>query len=334
MSKQKKNINIKEVRKIPYNGYSYSQLVLQMDGDDIDNYTVNCLRRIAFNNIPTYALCSQSINIEFNDSIFNNDQMRLRLEQFPIFNVDNDILFLPTKYWKNIDYSDNKREKFPDDDKNIELYLSVHNDTTKNINVMSDDIKYYEDGEQIENKLAKIKPLLLVQLRPNQTFKAHAKAVLGIGERNDIWSSVSNFYFKQLNNHSYELFVESQGQIDEYSVLKKACQIAKKKLADIDQLINEKFKGSNIKKGDMIEITLTDEDHTIGNVINVGLQNHKDILFSGLAKPDLLIKEIKIKIRSNIDPPLKPLFEVIKDKIKVFDNIENIISSLGKKYIN
>ena len=327
------NIEITELYKQDFNEYDFSKLILQIKGPLINNFVVNCLRRIAFKNIPTYAICEESITIEFNDSIFNNDYMRLRLAQLPLFNINNEIDFLQRKYWHEIDYSDNKREKNPNDDKHIELYLSSHNDTASNINVFSNSIKFYEDGNKINDPLKQIAPVLIVQLRPNQTFKMKARAVLGVGERNDIWSSVSTMFYEEIKKDEFKVTVESQGQFNEYVILMKCCRIAKKKLDDIKKLVEENFKYHNVKKGELIEIVLTNEDHTIGNIINNGLQSHPNIDYSGLLKPDLLIEEIIIKLVSQSDLPLKPFFDVIKNNINTFDIIEKQLQKVGKKYL-
>lgn len=328
------NIEIIELSKRPHKDYLYSQLILQIKGQSINETVVNCLRRISYRNIPTYAFCDQSINIEFNDSIYNNDYMRLRLTQLPVFDIDNKIEFLPNKYWENVDYSDNKREKHPDDKKTIEIFINAHNDTAMNTNVTSDSIKYYIDGEKTDNKLAKIKPLLIIQLKPNQTFKAKAKAVLGVGEGGDQWAAASNCYYDKTDENSYKFMIESQGQMDEYEILVKACRIAQKKLQDISQLVSDSYKGTKIQKGKLIELVLTREDNTIGNVINDGLQNHSQVTYSGVSKPDLLIKEIIIKMISTSSDPLSPFFDVIKEKTELFVLLEKQFTKLGKKYIN
>ena len=327
------NIEIVELYKRNFDKHDFSKLIIQMKGPSINNFIVNCLRRIAFKNVPTYAICENSISIEFNDSIFNNDYMRLRLAQLPLFDISNDIDFLQRKYWYEVDYSDNRREKNSLDDKHIELYLSAHNDTASDIDVSSDLIKYYKDGNKLDDPLAKIHPILIVQLRPNQTFKMKARAVLGVGERSDIWSSISTAYYEEINDNNFKFTIESQGQFDEYVILIKSCRIAKKKLEDIQKLVEENFKHHKIKKNELIEIILTNEDHTIGNIINNGLQSHPDIIYSGLSKPDLLIEEIIIKLTSNSEVPLKPLFDVIKNSTKIFDNIEKQLTKIGKKYI-
>jgi len=330
----KKDVEVVELNKRNFKGQSYSQLIVQVKGSLINRNIVNCLRRISYKDIPTYALNEQSIDIEFNNTIFNNDYMRLRLAQLPLFDINNDINFLPRKFWENVDYADIKREKFFEDKLNYELYLSAHNDTASNQNITTDALKFYKDGSQIDSPYKNIDPILLIQLKPAQTFKMRGRAVLGVGERADMWAAASNFYYSETKNDSFKVTIESQGQMDEYEILVKACEIAKKKLADIEELIKDKFKGMKLEKNKLVEIILSNEDCTIGNVINDGLQDNPDIVYSGAPEPDRLIKEVIIKFISRNDKVLDPLYDTIKMKIAHFDKLQKEITKVGKKYLN
>jgi len=312
------DIKVTKLKQTEMDGYKYSKLELRFAGKDINESIINAIRRTSYMDIPTYAYCDQSINIEYNDTIFNNDYMRLRISQLPILNIDNDIVFLPSKYWHEVNYSDIKRDKHPHDKLSIELYINAHNDKTSNINITTDNIRLYIDGNEVKNMYKKIHPILLIQLRPNQTFKMNARGVLGIGERNNIWSAASNAYYEYNNPHDIKFTIESQGQMTEMVILQKAVQIIKKRLDDIAQKIKETHK--NIKQN-IVEIVFTGEDHTIGNIINDGLQEHPDVISSGLAKPDLLIKEIKLKFMTDKDP-IKCITDVIQNKVALFDEIE------------
>ena len=287
-----KSIEIIELSKRPYKGHTYSKLILQIRGTDAIPSTINGLRRAVYREVPTYALAPQAMTIEANDSVFNTDRMKLRLAQLPLFGLSNDITFLPRRFWYEVDYSDSKRDKHENDNINFEIYISAHNDTAINMDVTTDSVKFYHGGEQIQNIYKHIAPILIVQLKPNQAFKARCKAVLGIGERDDIWASASNCYYKEVGTRDYKFTMEGRGIMDEYEALIKSCCIIKKKLQDIKTTIGNEFKGSNYNTDKILEITLKNEDHTIGEIINEGIQNHPDILYAGISKRDLNIKEI------------------------------------------
>ena len=128
------SIKITELNKRSFGGNKYSRLGIQLDGDNINTSIVNSLRRSVMSNIPIYAICAKSINIESNTSIFDNDAMRLRLSQLPIFKIENNIVYLPNEYWKDVDYSNIKRERFIEDSNDLELYIDVTNDSNENWN--------------------------------------------------------------------------------------------------------------------------------------------------------------------------------------------------------
>lgn len=330
----KDNIEIIQLKKLDYSGQQYSKLILQIKGDEINEYVVNALRRVAYNDIPTYALTDKSIDIEENTSIYDNDQMRLRISQIPIFNIKNKIVFLPRKYWENVDYSDIKREKMEGDNKKLELYLNVKNTTTKNMNVLSSSIKYYEDDNEIEDKFKKINPLLIIKLRPNESFKMRARAVLGIGENSDIWAGASNTYYDKIDENKFKFCMESQGQMDEYELLVKSCLIIKQKLKDVLKNITEEFNAKKYDAKKAIELELINEDHTIGNIVNNGLQEDEHIIFSGLKKTDMLIKNVIIKFKTSHKNPLFSFNRVIEKNLNLFDRLENKFRKLGGKYIS
>jgi len=328
-----KSISIRELEKRDFNEYQYSKLVLELSGLNIDSSLINALRRTTMKHIPVYAISPNSIDIDENSSVFDNDYMRMRLSQIPIFNINTDILFLPQKFWKDVDYSDKKREKFKDDNLNLDLYINITNDNSLNLNVFSDSIEYMLDGEIVDDMLSSIHPILLIQLRPNEVFKAKLKPVLGLGDNSDIWSSVSNSYFEEIDSNNFKLTIESQGQIHEYNILVKSCMIIKTKLENIKNTLEEEIGNEEYKSNEIIELKIKNEDHTIGNIINEGLQYHDDIKFSGISKPDLLINEMVIKIITKSRDPLKPLNDVVDKYIDIFDNIESKLRVMGKKFI-
>ena len=75
------DLKIVQIHKQEFKNLQNSQLVLEISGDN-SNYTlVNTLRRLALDYIPTYAFPKETILIEKNNSIFDNDYMSLRLSQ-------------------------------------------------------------------------------------------------------------------------------------------------------------------------------------------------------------------------------------------------------------
>lgn len=324
----KPDIKITEIKKQKFEGLKSSQLVLDITGEQVNAALVNSLRRLAIDYVPTYAFTKESIDIEDNSSIYDNDYMRLRISQMTVPKIKVKTRYLADRFWRNIDYADPNREKDPDDNISIEMYINITNKENNVINVTTNDILYLEDEKTID-KFPKDYPNLIISLRPDERFKCHARAVLGVGKRNNIWAACGNAYYEEIDKNSYRLTLESQGQIDEYETLNKACDILTTKLNDIKFIVGDKYNTSSIINQNSLNITLENEDHTLGNIINEYLQNNKNVAFSGLSKPSLLIDEIVIKFMSINNNPIKPFFETIDLIIKLFTDIKNQIKKLS-----
>lgn len=366
--KEIKKINYKIIKKelsnsdfkfsVPIN----SKLVLEFDGKDINNVIINTFKRTVDANIPTYAFPSSLIQITDNTSIYNNDMIRLKLSQLPILNVDSGLYFLEQKYWKNVDFADAEREKHTAE-KKIDFYINIVNDTNEILNVTTSDI--IVDSDQIKNNYNKICPLLITQLKPKQKLNCKMQACLGVGELNNIWSPVCLPYFDdkttddlkgefiEKKNGIIEFTIESHGQLSEYVILIKACDNIIYKLQEINKLIQENYEEiSNIESdigvkrkltknilndeksydNKAIEFIFDDEDHTIGYLINNSFQDHNDIVFSGISKPDRLIKSVTIKIvcKENIESPVNAMSEQIQYLVKIFAYLKDKFIKMNK----
>lgn len=316
------NISIKEEKYQKSNGLNEHYLMLLFTGSDLNIKLMNMLRRVCLNYIPVYAFAPELINIIENTSIaFNNDMMRLDLSLLPVFKVDPSIFELDEQYWYDVNYADFARKKHPNE-KNVEFYLNKHNDTNNYIRVTTNDARITVDGEDIEMYNKKY-PVLLIELKPKQTFSCHMKAVLGIAERNEhsaIWKSSFNTYYDEIRPGEYMFTVYGNNMFTEQELLKRACKFVIKKMEKLKKQIEEKVKKQEIVPKRKITFIFENEDTTIGGIVNYELQSHKDISFAGLAKPDLLVKSINIiaECTENIPSPIDALlesFDIVKNKV-------------------
>lgn len=320
------DISISEVKRQARKDLQYSELTLKFTGKNVNFNLLNTLRRLMFNYVPTYAFVSEMIAIEKNTSIFNNDQLRTRLSQLPIYDASLKIDYLNEKYVTG-NYGSANREKHPDEEK-IELYISSHNSATDIINVTTNEIKYFINGVQKNDPYNKNYPILLTQLRPNETIKCKMTAALGIGYKNVIWSAISNAYY----NDKYEMTIESHGQFDEYEILWKAVMYMQKRMADVKRIINNKFDNKIPMQG--IEIIL-DGSYTISNLLTEYLQEHDDVAYAGRSKINDLLDDVIIIVKYKKEiPPLNPFNNAIDRVIGVMNYIEKVIYVMGKLNIN
>jgi DNA-directed RNA polymerase subunit L len=328
------DIKIIQVSKNPFKDLQASKLVLNFKGNHVFPSVTNSLRRLAFNEVPTYAFIKESINIEENSSIFDNDYMRNRLEQFTIPGVNVPVVHLVDKYWRKVDYSDKERERHPDDNVNIEMVLNERNNTASIQSVTTNNTKLYQDGEDIKGHFDEKYPLLIIKLKTGQVFKCTSKAVLGKGYRNNIWSSIAQGYHDYDEEHDITLTLESQGQLDEYDILVRSCMIMKHKIQDIKEKLEHSLNEPDVTNQQLLLVRFDKEDHTFGEILNEFLQDNNDVIFSGVSKPDLLKNEIVIKMKSVKNNPLKPLFATMDYVVKIYEHMEGQFRKLGGKFVN
>ena len=273
------------------------ETTLSIKGKGVDHSTVNTLRRIILTEIATYAAPVENIEIEKNTTITNNDQLRLRMSLITIPNIQNDVVLF------------HEDEKYEQD--TIEMYIDVTNDTSDVLNVTTNHIKLFINGQEIKNKFNKNEQMLIVKLRPNEVVKLHAVAVLGKAYINNIWSAVGPCYYNKLGDNNYELYLTTLGQLSNKEILDRTYKIIKEKLENIKVLVGDKYNNSSVKQTKKILINLQNEDHTMGNLITTALQNDDNVLYAGYKKDHPLIDEIDIKLETKSNDPLKTFFKRI-----------------------
>lgn len=317
MSKSKVGINIKELEYVKYkSGKHDNTLKLLFEGPDIDHVIVNTLRRVVLAHIPVYAYDPNFINFESNSSVFNNDYMKIHVSNLPIFikNPPNTIDLLE-KIEKNT-MTEQDEENLQD----LTMYLDVKNSGSDFVNITTDMCSFYSDGAKIDTVYKT--PLFICKIKRGEEIKFSTRAKLGIGLKSAIWSATSICVFEELNEHKFTFTMESVGQVDEYDIMHRACQVIINKLTRFkEQLVKRKFEDKN--KSTLI---LKNENHTMGNLINHGLQNHPNIEYSGYKMAHLLIQEVTINLISNGGKTLNEILnESLTYQIALFTKINSLL---------
>lgn len=300
------NISIKSLQN--------NKIILKINGDNVNFSTINTLRRVILSEIPTYALHPDNIIIDKNTSVFDNDQMKTRISLLTIPNISN-----------NINYFD-ADDKYEQDD--IDVYLNSVNNSPNIINVTTNDYTIFKNGEEIKNPFDKERPNLVIKLRPNDEFNFKAKATIGKARINNMWASASPCYFKEIGEDNYEFVFETLGQLTFKEILLKTCQIIIKKLEDIEIMIGNNYNNSSLDKIKKVELTLENEDHTMGNLITTALQDNTNVEYAGFKKDHLLIDEIVLKIETTTYNPMKQFFETINKLKNMFLKTKTNIDKL------
>jgi DNA-directed RNA polymerase alpha subunit len=66
-----------------------TRLELNINGPNIDYIVINTIRRCVMTNVPIYAFTQ--FNFEKNTSVFNNNYIKGRINNMPVWGIDNDI---------------------------------------------------------------------------------------------------------------------------------------------------------------------------------------------------------------------------------------------------
>jgi DNA-directed RNA polymerase subunit L len=317
------NINIKQKSWTPNIN---SRLEFTISG--ANNTIVNCLRRVALSSIPIYVF--KDIKISENTSIFNNNYMKLRINNLPVLGITTDnpiytkkeVIIKEDNEMDDIDMSTNE-DINSSSLKQLTMYLDKINTTTEIITIGTDDCKFYFMEKQIESpyKLPYCGNIPLIKLQPTQKIKLSAITSLGIENESSIYSAVSIFSY-QMIGESYTIALESRGQLDEKTILNYTCI----NIINILDHFIEKLSLQEISTNVIGKILVIDSDHTLGTLIASGLQNHKKIKFAGYNMPHLLDQTISFDYEMYKEDNIKDiLVEIVSEYKKIFNTIDNLI---------
>lgn len=310
-----------------------SILEFKISGSDIDYIIVNTLRRIVLTSVPIYAF--NKFDFKINTSIFNNNYLKLRIRNMPVWGIENNFIkIIKKKDNKQIDteipYDDDKEDdvdlsvdKTVDSStlKQMMLYLNYKNKSKEIYTVTTSDAKFYFDQKQIKSPYPI--PIPIVKLQPDQEIIFDTITELGIEEQDAIFSPVSVCYFKQNKDDDFNFIIESRGQINEKRILEVATQNIIDKISDVMKMLKEQEISNEKKEGTII---INGHEHTIGNLLSRGLQLHKDVETASYNMPHPLGNKVHINYRINKGKIEKILEDVADKYIELFDDIKDKIN--------
>ena len=340
-------MQVKEISNIE-DSYGATTLQLELSGKNVCYQTINAIRKASINQIPIYAFHPDKIKITRNSSVFDNSYMTNHLSQLPITKFNHQIKFLPSKYYENVNFAEPNIEKFAEDIYQINYSLKAKNDGPEPImNITTNDLMIsITSSSNDKNKLTSdelIKPkekysdefpILLVQLRIGEEFECSMKGILAVGELDGIFNA-SNTFYKEISENKFLLSVESNGQLTEYEILIRACEIIIEKMKLLKENLNTGQLNMMKTSSNSLILEILKEDHTCGGPLNWILQNMKDVTFSGINKPDFMQKIISIVIQTNDKTtPTECLNKAIDESIKVYEEFKDEFVKLYKGVSN
>ena len=336
-------MQVKEIKNTQ-DSYGSTCLQLEISGKNVCYQTLIAIRKASINQIPIYAFHPDKINITRNSSVYDNSELSCHLSQLPITNFNHQIKLLPLKYYKDVNFADPKMERHPLDVYQINYSVKAKNDgpapilfvTTNDLTIsitstsIEKDKLISNDTIPPEEKYSKEHPITLVKLRAGEEFECSMKGVLAVGELDGIFNA-SNTYWKQLADDKFLLSLESNGQLSEYEILIRSCEIIIEKLKLIkENLDNNQYNMMETSNNSLI-LEILNEDHTCGSPLNWIIQNMKEVTFAGVNKPDFMQKIINSVIQC--DSSLKAIDLVgkaIAPTIKIYEEFKEKFEELYK----
>lgn len=311
--------------------YGSTRLEINIKGANINYVILNTIRRSVLSYIPNYAFTQ--FNFKKNTSIFNNNYLKLRISNLPVWGIENTIeIFNDEKKLETIqeiDYENDEDDIEIEENININsssleqltMYVDYTSDKKEIITVTTDNAKFYFGQSSIANPYNI--PIPLVKLQPNQTIQFSVVTTVGIEAQNSIYSIVSVCFYKQIKENEFMFILESRTTITEKKIIEIAIINIINKLKNIAKMIP---KEQISVKG---EILIENEDHTIGNLLTTGLQQHKKVKFAGYNVPHLLENNVKIHYELINDSIL--INDIINDVVKYYIDIYSILIKKNKQ---
>jgi DNA-directed RNA polymerase subunit L len=301
-----------------------SRYEINIKGKDINEVIINTIRRAILTYVPIYAFTK--FNFTINESVFNNNYIKLRLQNLPVWNINNNIIKLENKKINETIIENNEEEINIDDDVDLNddnnvnssslsqltMYVDYKSSDKGIFTVTSDHAKFYYDGKSISSPYHI--PIPIIKLQPEQSIKFSAITTIGTEKENSIYSAVSVCFYKQNDTNDYNFIVESRGQLTEQRIMEVAMLNIISNIENILELIPE----TQISATG--EIIMNNENNTMGNLLCNGLQKHKHIKNAGYNMPHPLEEKIII------------YYELIDDKYKIKDVISDVIIYLSELF--
>lgn len=313
-----------------------SRLELDVSGKDIDYVVVNTLRRIILSELPIMVF--SEVDIPINTTIFNNNYIKLYIQNIPVVGVKNVPLIYKKKkeeikedVEEDTDLSDlignneaeivQYNENLDDNSlNNLTMYLEYENTSSEIKTITTDDAKFYYMGSEMKNPYPR--PVVLIKLQPGQKIKLSAKSDVSIENNDGKHGHTAVCAFNELKSDKYKFFLESRGQLSESELLSRACGVIMYKLKKFAKI----FPDMKLKDG---EIKIPKASHTMGNLISHGLNSLKECNYSTYYHKHMLDNEVFIKFGFAKETNVKDhVVKVVKNYIDVFRKLQKQFDKL------
>ena len=321
-----------------------SFLDFNISGSQINYIITNTIRRVIMSDIPMYAF--DQFKIEKNTAVLHNNYLKLRLRQMPVWSIDNKIDFFDDEIKTNTQHIIHEEENEEEDDVELDadkslnssslgqltMYLNFKNKTNNIVTVTTNDAKFYFDEKQIDSPYKT--PIPIIKLHPGKELTFSAITKLGTETKDSMYSPVCRVKhtYKENDDTNIDFFLESRGQLQEKRILLVALNNIEKKMRNILKLF-EAHESEDKSKDEELEGTFTvkNEDHTMGNLIKRGLQQHSNISFAGYNMPHPQSKTVVFHYKMKKQQKIK---NIVMDVVNYYSELFEQIKKLVEKNIN
>jgi DNA-directed RNA polymerase subunit L len=329
-----KKVTISIINQVKEQGNS--RLEVKIKGPNVTYILMNTIRRACLSYVPIYAF--EKFTFDKNTSIFHNNYLKGRIRQLPIWGIENKIEFveynrkLTEEYIPDILEENDEEDVDPNVDKILDttqlkqltMYVSAKNNTQDIIWVTTANAKFYYNEKQIDTPYKT--PIPIVKLQPDQEIIFSAITKVSIADEHAMYSAASIVCYKQITDNEFDFIIESRGQISEKRIIYVAIFNIEKKLNNFLNLFIEEVGKNKTDDKDNVEtegvIIITNEDHTLGNIITRGLQLHPKIEFAGYNLPHPLDMKVHFHYKTTKDGNIKNIIkDVIAYYLKLFSEI-------------
>lgn len=205
--------------------YGNTRLELDIKGPNIDYVVLNTIRRAIMTYIPNYAFTE--FNFKKNNTIFNNNYLKLRISNIPVWGIENNVEIYVPKKKSLIEETIYEEENINDDIdlnpessnlntstlKQLTMFVDYKSTEKDIMTVTTDHAKFYYAEKKIDSPY-KI-PIPIVKLQPNQTITFSVITSIGTEQQNAIYAVVAACFYKEKKHDEFDFIIESRGLLTE-----------------------------------------------------------------------------------------------------------------------
>jgi len=307
-----------------------NQLTFILTGPEVNYVFSNTIVRVIESLVGSYAFHPSNIIFQKDTSIFNPDAMKLRISNMNIIfkdyqfeTIDNfaETCVALEEQYDSIDKPLNELELLEKEKSkhlalmnNIHMYVDANNTEYDLLNVTSSSkyVTFYKDNKIIPDIYPR--EIQIVQLHPGKEINFVAKSDFNIPVFHNIYSSAHKVAHSYADDETtFKFLIKSNRQIPEQRIVLEACNIIILKLEKVRNKLKDKV--NEIKTMEStVEITIENENHTMGGIVTRGFQDHEYTRSAGYKMPHP--DEKKIILQLNIEGmSIKKVIDNVIDKL-------------------